>query len=214
MGLSLTPVAPMFRLALFLMLRLLGGPPLLAAPEPEPVPTAQVTLADLDDEDQYYIHGVFETRVPAMQVWQVLSDYEGLKGVVSGLRSSKVLERRAQVVLLDQVMVGQFLFFSKPVHLLLQVKELAPWRIQFETTIAKPFRHYQGAWQIEPTADGCRVDYTLTVSRGDMAPSFIERKLFRENSRSLLQELRSEVSKRAGQATVLVTATPPPPRGL
>jgi len=100
------------------------------------------------------------------------------------------------------------------VHLLLQVKEQAPWRIQFETTTGKPFRHYQGAWQIEPTAEGCRVDYTLTVSRGDMAPGFLERKLFKENSRSLLQELRAEVVKRAGAATALATTTPAPPDGL
>jgi hypothetical protein len=71
-----------------------------AAAEPVSVPTAQVTLADLDDEDQYYIHGVFEMEVPGAQVWAVLSDYEGLKGVVSSLRSSKVLERKAEMLVL------------------------------------------------------------------------------------------------------------------
>ena len=108
-------------------------------------------------------------------------------------------------------MLGQFLFFRRAVHLVLQVSEQPPWRIDFRSVDTKPFRHYDGSWQIERTPTGCRIDYTLNVSRGDMAPRFLEKKLFQENSTSLMRELKAEVGKRAVQDTVLVKATPPPP---
>jgi len=173
----------------------------LAAPE-------QVTVTELPEQDQYYIHGVFESDADATQVWKVLSDYEGLQGVLSSLRSSKIVGHDEDGLLLEQVMDGQFLFFHKGVRLLLRVKEQPPWRIDFVQAEDKPFRHYQGAWQIEPLAKGCRVDYTLTVSRGDMAPMFLERKLFRDNSRDLMRELRAEVDRRAMQSPVAVATRP------
>ena len=57
-------------------------------------PTAQVSLTQLDAENLYYIHGVFETTSSPEDVWRVLSDYDGMQGILSGMRSSKVLERK------------------------------------------------------------------------------------------------------------------------
>lgn len=176
---------------------------------PVPAP-AQVTLSQLDAQDLYYIHGVFETASSPEEVWNVLSDYEGLKGILSNLRSSRVLERNGDKARVEQVMVGQFLFFSKTVRLVLNITEQAPWRIDFSSAEGGPFRHYEGSWQIDRTPTGCRVDYTLDVSRGDMAPEFMERKLFQDNSRDLMSQLSKEVERRAGSPTLLGSAPSAP----
>ena len=173
-----------------------------------PPAAVQVSVTELPEQDEYYIHGVFESDSTPEQVWKVLSDFDSLAGVLSGLRSSKIISQDAHGLLLAQVMEGQFLFFHKSVRLLLDVQEQPPWRIEFTQHGDKPFRHYQGAWQIEPLDPGCRVDYTLTVSRGDMAPIFLERRLFRDNSRGLMGELRAEVIRRASQAPVAVATKP------
>jgi ribosome-associated toxin RatA of RatAB toxin-antitoxin module len=179
----------------------------VAMPAPVSVPvsvpaSAQVTLTQLDSEDLYYIHGSFETNSAPEDVWRVLSDYQGLQGILSGLRSSKVLERNGDKALVEQIMVGQFLFFHKAVRLVLQIKEDAPWRIDFASADNAPFRHYEGSWEIDRTPQGCRVDYTLDVSRGDMAPQFMERQLFQDNSMALMKELSAEVERRA-KASIL-----------
>lgn len=199
----------MARALLFSLMLLFPGSGMAIAEARSAAPE-EVTITELGGEDSYYIHGDFTTDVDPGQVWRVLSDYEGLKGVLSSLQSSKVLSRTAEVVSLEQVMDGQFLFFHKGVRLFLDVKEQAPWRIDFNESQGRPrpFRHYQGSWQLEPAGAGCRVDYTLAVSRGDMAPLFLERKLFRDNSRGLLHELRAEVSRRAGQAPSSAPAVP------
>jgi hypothetical protein len=99
------------------------------------------------------------------------------------------------------------------VRLLLRVKEQPPSRIDFSQSGPGPFRHYEGSWAIESEGGVCRVDYTLAVSRGDMAPRFLERKLFRDNSRGLLHELSAEVARRAAHAP-LATANKPSAGGL
>lgn len=163
--------------------------PACAAPE--------LSLAEVAEDDIYYIHGSFLTEVPPTGVWGVLSDYEGLRGVISGLSSSRVLERLGPRVLIEQVLSGQFLFFRKTLRLRLQVEEQAPWRIAFANVEARPFRRYEGSWAVEARGAGSRVDYTLSVSRGNLAPLFLERKLFRENSKRLLEEFCQEVLRRS-----------------
>lgn len=160
------------------------------------VPTP-VTLSELDEQDQYYVQGSFETPSTPEAVFAVLSDYDNLAGVLSGLRSSRVLDRDKGQVLVEQILQGTFFFFRKSVRLVLLIDERAPTRIEFSQGEKKPFRHYQGSWVLEALPTGTRVDYTLSVSRGDMAPVFVERKLFRENARLLLAELQKEVARRA-----------------
>jgi ribosome-associated toxin RatA of RatAB toxin-antitoxin module len=157
----------------------------------------ELALKELDVGDQYYIHGAFESSASPEQVYGILSDYSNLGGVFSGLHSSRVLERDIRGLLVEQVLVGQFLFWRKTVRLVLRVEERRPWRLDFSQNEGGPFRRYAGSWQVESIPGGSRVDYTLVVSRGDLAPIFVERKLFHENSRRLLAELQSAVERRA-----------------
>lgn len=181
----------------FILLCCLCLHPLAAA---ERVAVPPVTVSELDDLDQYYIQGSFEAQADPSSVFAVLSDYDHLAGTLSGLRSSRILERDGAQLSVEQVLQGRFLFFSRSVDLRLQITEQAPWRIDFTQLGAQPFRHYEGSWVLEATPSGVRVDYTLAVSRGDMAPVFIERKLFRENSTELMVELKKEVERRASVA--------------
>lgn len=168
----------------------------------------ELSVKELDASDEYYIHGSFESPAPPGDVYRVISDYEHLGGVLSSLRSSRVLERGAHGLLVEQVMEGHFLFFRKAVRLLLRVEESSPWRIDFSQDGDGPFRVYAGSWQVESVDGGSRVDYTLAATRGDLAPVFVERRLFRENSIKLLRELQAEVARRAQGTAVQVTTTP------
>ncbi|HTB21784.1 MAG TPA: SRPBCC family protein [bacterium] len=175
-------------------------------------PAAQVTLTDIPTADFYAIHGTFESPYPPQAVWGVLSDYQGLGGVVNGLLSSRVLQRKGSAVLVEQVMEGRFLIFGRTFRLRLNVREQAPTRMEFSEAAPGPFRSYRGSWRIAPSPTGSTVDYTLQVSRGDMAPRFLERSLFQKNAADLLRDLSREVQRRAGlakAATARAPSTPP-----
>ena len=162
----------------------------------------QVTLADAKGEGGrgalYRIEGSFEVDATRSQVWRVLTDYSALKGVVSSMQASCVISREGNTVLVEQVALGHFLFFSKSIRLLLNVVEEPESGLRFSQASAKPFRVYDGSWTLEDKDGGVAVTYRLNVSRADMAPAFIERGLFKDNARSLLRELKAEIVRRAG----------------
>ncbi|HTA17104.1 MAG TPA: SRPBCC family protein [bacterium] len=187
-------------------------------PDQAGVPAAtQVTLS-LASDDLYAIHGFFTTTATPAAVWRVLSDYQGLAGIVRGLKSSRVLRRDGGRLLVEQVMEGHFLFFEKTLDLRLWITERPPLLIEFSNADRAPFRTYQGAWRISPTPGGCGVDYTLRVSRGDLAPRFMEQGLFTGNSEALLRDLSGEIARRAADVPTKKTGSarpggPIPPGG-
>ena len=159
-----------------------------AAPE-------SVTLSE--GKDSYHIEGVFEVQAERSQVWQVLTDYGALKGVVSSLAESAVLERKGDEVLVLQTMLGHFLFFSRSVNLKLHISESPQNSMVFEEISRKDFRLYCGSWKLDETPLGVQVHYELNVSSADMAPPFLEKSLFQDNALVLLKELKAEIIKRA-----------------
>ena len=161
---------------------------------------APVTLSDVPTADLYAIHGSFDTPAAPAAVWRVLSDYQGLAGIVGGLKSSRVLEHVNGRILVEQVMEGHFLFFGRTLSLRLWITEKPPFLIEFANADRTPFRSYQGAWRISPLGSGCGVDYTLRVSRGDLAPRFLEPGIFEGNSEGLLRDLEREIARRAAGA--------------
>jgi Polyketide cyclase / dehydrase and lipid transport len=163
---------------------------------------AQVSFSELPAEDLYSVHGTFETPATPAEAWRVLSDYQGLAGMVSGLESSRVVGREGGRLLVEQVMEGHFLFFGRTLRLRLWITERPPLLIEFSNADPTPFRRYQGAWRISPMPAGCGVDYTLKVSRGDLAPRFLEPGLFKENSEGLLRDLSRELTRRAADVGV------------
>ena len=146
----------------------------------------------------YKITGVFAVPATRAQVWEVLTDYSALKGVVSSVQASCVLSREGSTVLVEQVAQGRFLFFKKSFRLLLNVKEQPQTGLLFNGFAGQPFKVYRGSWNLDEEGGQVIVTYRLDVSQGDMAPRFIERGLFKDNAASLMQELKAEIGRRAG----------------
>jgi hypothetical protein len=184
-----TAMRPRFVLALLLCL----SPALRAE-------TVNLTEEKSSGGSVYHVDGAFEVAATRAQVWDVLTDYSDLKGVVSSMQASCVLSREGNSVLVEQVAVGRFLFFSKAVRLLLRVDEEPPLGLHFSQATSQPFRVYEGSWTLAENGLLVAVAYRLNVSSGDMAPPFLERKLFRENALSLLKELKGEIARRAALA--------------
>lgn len=167
-----------------------------AKPE-SPSTGASTALYDLPLENLYLVRSSFETPASPEAVWRVLSDYPHLAGVVQGLESSRVLQREGSKVVLEQTLRGGFLFFRRTLRLRLLVHEHKPRLIEFALAGPGPFRRYEGSWVISPESSGSRVDYTLVVSRGDLAPLLVERRLFWENSSAMALDLSREIAHRA-----------------
>ncbi len=144
----------------------------------------------------YLLSASFEVKAPVREVWDALIDYEHLGGVLSLLKASRIVSRQGNRVELRQTFSSGFLIFQKTFTLLLSVVELPFTNIHFEEISGKPFPVYRGSWVLEKEGDSVRVLYALRISRGRLAPAFIERSIFLAESRDMLRELEREIGNR------------------
>lgn len=154
------------------------------------------TVSLVERGNVYHIEGAFKVAAARAQVWQVLTDYGTMKGVVSTMKASDVLQRRRTMVLVQQKILGHFLFFNREIFLTLLVDEWPQDYMTFYEVSQKDFKFYRGSWKLEDTKEGVLVRYELDVSRADMAPPFLEKSLFQDNALILLKELKAEIVKR------------------
>jgi hypothetical protein len=167
----------------------------------------------------YLIQGSFDVQARQDQVWDVLTDYSGLAGIVSTLQDSQVLQRQDGSVLVKQTARGRFLFFHRDIPLLLRITERPLDSISFVELSKATFKDYAGSWKLQDMGVmGVHVTYELQVSSAALAPAFIERGLFRDNALSLLKEMKQEIGRRVmahapqygGDAPVVTAATQVP----
>jgi len=113
------------------------------------------------------------------------------------VKVSRVLSREGGKVMVEQEAVASLLFFSKRIHLLLEIVESPPQEIRFRDIAGREFTSYEGFWTIEETAEGLRVSYGIDVERGFSAPGFLAKRFFRNQAESLMHVMREEILRRA-----------------
>lgn len=145
----------------------------------------------------YQVEGSFEAPAQRSVVWRVLTDYAGMSGFVGAVRESRMLERRANAVVVDQEVEGTLLFFSKRVRLRLAVVESGDRQISFKDVLGRDFDSYAGLWLLEEVPGGVRVLYRLNARPRFLVPAFVARGAFRRSARELLGEIRAEIMRRA-----------------
>jgi hypothetical protein len=180
---------------------LLAGGLALAPPAAAGADTFEVTQSG---PRAYRARGSFVVPTTSAAAWAAIADYEGIPRVAPSVKSSRVVRRDRDTVIVEQEGVASVLFFSKRIRLLLEIVENPPREISFRDTDGRDFDSYEGFWTIEETPGGLRVSYGLDVERGFAAPDFLARPFFRKQAESLMGAMREEILRRSA------SATPPP----
>jgi uncharacterized protein YndB with AHSA1/START domain len=145
----------------------------------------------------YELHGEFEVAASSRAVWDVLTDYEGIPSYVSSMRSSRVLETRADgSLLIEQKAVGGMFFLTRTVTILLEVRR-GEARLQFEDVGRESFWRYEGGWNTEAAPDGVKVAYHLIAQPDFPAPSMVMSRVMKKGAQRLLSEVRTEIVRRS-----------------
>lgn len=97
-------------------------------------------------------------------VWRILTDYNHLADYLPNLKSTRVVSRNGDKVIVEQVGAARFLFFSRTIRLLVQVNERAPDRIDIGL-IEGDMKVYRASWTFSPVAGaaGTKVVYSATI---------------------------------------------------
>lgn len=132
-------------------------------------------------------------------VWQTLTDYDRLPEFIPGMRSSRVVERRGPVVVVEQSGEARFLFFSHPIEVTVASTERPPHALEV-SLLKGNLKQLEGAYRIEPQgAARVLLTWAGTVEALSMPP-LIGEMLMRSNVedqfRGMVREIEHRVALR------------------
>jgi hypothetical protein len=143
----------------------------------------------------YTVTAAFATEQPAAVAHGVLTDYEAIPRFMPDVRSSRVLERGDARAVVEQEAVAKVLFFSKTVHLVLDVRE-TPTTIAFRDRCRSSFIRYEGRWTLRDQGGRTQVTYELTAQPGFDVPGFLLSRLLKRDAGRMIARLRQEIAAR------------------
>src|SRR5437773_6826736 len=111
-------------------------------------------------------------QVDARIAWEVLSDYDNLAQFIPDMKSSRVVSRDANRVLVEQKGEFGFFFYRQPVDVTLEVLEQPQHRIDARR-ISGNIRDLETRYELEASDAGVKLDYV-----GRFIPEFSVPPLF------------------------------------
>jgi ribosome-associated toxin RatA of RatAB toxin-antitoxin module len=156
------------------------------------------TVDVAEREGVYHITARFEVPHAPDAARAVLTDYERIPRILPDVRSSIVRERDGDRVIVEQEAVSRLLFFSRRVHLRLEVHERDD-RIRFRDLCGKSFVEYEGGWRFRALEDepGTLVEYELAARPAFSVPEWMLKRLLRNDAREMIERLRKAIAARA-----------------
>lgn len=114
-------------------------------------------------------------------VWRILTDYDHMADFVPDLQSARVVSRNGDMVVIEQQGAARFLFFSHPIHLVVQAHEQAPHKIDVGL-VDGDMRVYRCSWELVPLAGGgTTVLYTAAIAPKFYVPGLVGASMVRKD---------------------------------
>jgi carbon monoxide dehydrogenase subunit G len=137
-----------------------------------------------------------DMQVAPGTVWAVISDYDRLAEFIPDMRSSRVIRRDGDQVLIEQTGEFGFLFFRRPVEVRLAVAESPPRRIVAHA-VGGNLQSLEGRYAIESLPGGeVRLSYSGRLVPGFQVPRFVSRMAVRSTMARQFQALVQEIVRR------------------
>jgi ribosome-associated toxin RatA of RatAB toxin-antitoxin module len=146
----------------------------------------------------YTVTAGFASEQPAAVAHAVLTDYEAIPRFMPDVRASRVLERGDARTVVEQEAVAKVLFFSKTVHLVLEVQE-APTTITFRDRCGRSFVRYEGRWTLRDEGGRAQIAYELIAKPAFDVPEFLLSRLLKRDADRMIERLQREIAARGAR---------------
>lgn len=131
-------------------------------------------------------------------IWNTLTDYDGLPRFVPCITTSRVIERRGAVSVVEQKGSAQVLFFSYPVEVTVETRESAPDTLSVRV-LKGNLRQLEGAYRLT-RVPGKEDEYVLSwrglIEPDFSVPAFITVPLMRASFREQFLAMVAEIERR------------------
>ena len=138
-----------------------------------------------------------ELPVDPALAWQVLTDYDHYADFISGLSESRVVQRSAEGIVIEQKGDIGVLFFRQPAHTRMLVREVPPTAV-VSRGLEGNFRDLNGRYELQPAGSGVRLVYSGSFVPDFFLPPLIGMALVHHTLEKNFSELAAEIVRRAG----------------
>lgn len=177
--------------ARFVALVLAGS---LGAPAAANVP--QIEIETNGQGDDITVTASAEMLVDARVAWDVITDYDHLADFIPYMRSSRVVRRDADRVVIEQTGMFSFLFYRQPVQAQLAVVESPPQRVMAHA-VGGNLREMEGRYTLEKLPAGTvRLCYTGRLVPGFAVPPVIGKAVMRTVLADQFSAMVREIERR------------------
>jgi carbon monoxide dehydrogenase subunit G len=142
-----------------------------------------------------------ELKVNPRIAWEVLTDYDHLAEFIPDLRSSRVLRRTPDGVLVEQKGEFGFLFFRQSIEVTMAVSEQPPRRI-VARAVAGNMKDMEGSYELQATEAGLRLAYTGRFVPGFFVPPLIGMPIVRRSLERRFRAMVEEIERRDALARI------------
>ena len=143
----------------------------------------------------YSVRAQFEVPQPAATALTVLTDYEQIPRFMPEVKSSRIVERSNDRLVIEQEAVARVMLFSKRVFLRLDVR-IADDEIHFRDASGRSFNTYEGTWRVGEQHGRTTVRYELRARPAFDVPSFLLTRLFKRDALQMIERLQIEIAAR------------------
>jgi len=144
----------------------------------------------------YSVTASFTVPEETRFVLAALTDYADIPRFMPEVRSSTIIERSDDRVVVEQEAVARFLMFSRKVHLVLEVQQEGN-TIRFRDRCGRSFARYEGAWVAAERDGRTAITYRLQAQPSFDVPEFLLKRLLKRDAQQMIERLKIEIAARA-----------------
>jgi len=184
----------------------------LALTSAQPAGAGSVSIEAARDGNAIDIHASAVLKADAGTAWRVLTDYDRYADFVPGLNLSRVVDRRGEVVTVQQSGAAAFWLFELPLDITFEIHEV-PRRLLVSRAVAGSLRGLDSRYTLWPVPHGTRLDYVGRVVPGFELPERLEQKVVEQSVGRQFQALADEIERQGARVGVDPMAIPTVRRG-
>ena len=156
-----------------------------------------VKRVDAGDMHVFEVNASGEVAAAPAAVWKILTNYERMPEFVPDLKSTKVLSRSGNRIVLEQMGVARFLFLSRSIGLVVQVTEEPISAIDIGL-VSGDMKVYNCRWELLPTeSGGTRILYSGKLAPKFYVPGMLGTNLIRADIERMMQAVLAHLDKPA-----------------
>ena len=158
-------------------------------------PSAGQDIDVSENRGVYTVAATFDVSGAAATALATLTDYEQIPRFMPAVKTSRILERGDREWIVEQEAVATFMWFSKRIHLTLDVRENSG-TIRFVDRCGRSFERYEGTWAVTDRGGHTIVEYRLSARPSFDVPAFVLKRLLKRDASEMIGQLQTEIAAR------------------